>query len=530
MSKIKELFEGIKGGWNNLDNKKKITLIITIVVLLLSITLIAIFSQKVTYITLFNELNPEDAGIIVNDLENKKIKYNLEDQGQKILIDEKHIDNYRLQLAMDGNMPENSTGFEMFDDVSLMATDEDRKIMYQRALTGELEKSIMSLDAINNAKVHLVMSEKSIFETHASDASASVIVDLNPEYKITNDMIMGIAALVAGAVENLPEKNIQIIDSKGNVLSTILREDTVNSKSLVNEYQGLKEEFEYEIEANLSDLLGTIFGRDKIKVMVYADLDFDSEEKTIIRYEDPVIRSEQIEVSGDDISTQDVTGGNIGDNTSNVIDSVTGENSSYNRTTNNELTTENTSTIKAPGKVNRITTSVVYDGEISDERSMQIYNVVASAVGYDDNRGDSINIEGIEFDRSYQDRLAAELEEERLEAERNQGLLKKFYSKHKSIINIVLLALAVILVLALIVRRALIKRKEEKEVLEQMLFAEAQAKEQYAATYEKERKVDNEEIKKANLQAGNNEKVAKGYAQQHPDIAADLIKAWIKSN
>ncbi|MDR7869602.1 MAG: flagellar basal-body MS-ring/collar protein FliF [Tissierellaceae bacterium] len=520
MNEIKKVFEGVKGGWNNIDKKKKIALIVVVIALLLSISLITHFSQKVTYITLFNELSLEDAGVIVNDLETKKIKYVLENQGRKILIDEKQIDKYRLQLAMEGNMPENSPGFEMFDDIGLMVTDEDRKIMYQRALTGELQKSIMSLDAVNTAKVHLVMSEKSIFETKASEASASIIVDLNPEYKISTNMIKGIAALASGAVENLPEENIQIIDSKGNVLSNVLREDKVNSTDLLNEYQTLKEDFEYKMESNLMDLLGGIFGRDKIKVMVYADLDFDGEESTVIRYENPVTRSEQLEVSGDNINTQEVTGGNIGDNTSNVIESVTGNGSTYNRIINNELTTETINTIKAPGKINRMTTSVVYDGNISDERILQIENIVASATGFDEGRGDSINVDGIVFDKTYQNRLDAELEEVRRQEEGTQGMIQRFYSQYRNLVNIGLIIFALSAVITFIITRITSKRKKEAAIFNEEVPI-------YASTQDEH--VDDSDSVEIEIKSNNNEKKAQNYAKEHPDIAADLIRAWMKN-
>lgn len=523
MNKGKELLEGVKGGWDKIDTKKKTTLIIIVIALLASAALITHFSQQVNYVTLFNELDPGDAGIIVNDLETKKIKYTLENQGRKILIDEKHIDKYRLQLAMEGNMPENSPGFEMFDNIGLMVTDEDRKVMYQRALSGELQKSIMSLEAVNVAKVHLVMSEKSIFETKASEASASVVVDLHPEYKINPEMIKGIAALVSGAVDNLPEENIQIIDSKGNVLSNLLREDTISSMDLLNQYQGVREDFEYKIESNLMDLLGSIFGRDKIKVMVYADLDFDAEESTVIRYEDPVVRSEQLHVSGEEINTQDVTGGNIGDNTSNVIDSVIGEGSTYNRTINNELTTETTNTIKAPGKINRMTTSVVYDGNLSEARIQQIENIVATATGYDENRGDSINVDGIVFDQTYQNSLAAELEEIRQIEKGSQGFIERFYSENRQLINIGLIVLAVSGLITFIIVRATAKRRRKESMVfpeELPLYVEEELEDKIRSldmSTEIEVKDDFDSVK------------AKNYAKENPEIVADLIKAWMKN-
>ena len=217
------ILDGVKGGWNKIDAKKKVAMVTIIIATILFISIYTYNSKKVDFVILFRDLEFQDAGNIVSDLDAKKINYKLANNGRDILVDGKTIDKYRLQLAMDGMMPENSSGFEIFDNIGLMVTEEDRKIMYQRALTGELQRSIMSIDVVNAAKVHLMMPVKSIFESEERKASASVIIELQPNQKISSDTIKGIAALIAGAVDSLPEENIKIIDSKGNLLSSILQ-------------------------------------------------------------------------------------------------------------------------------------------------------------------------------------------------------------------------------------------------------------------------------------------------------------------
>ena len=259
MEKITEIIDGAKNGWNKIDTKKKIALVSVFVIVILIASIFTYVSKKTNYVVLFRNLELEDAGNIISDLESKKMSYKLENDGRDILIDEKQVDKYRLQLAMDGMMPENSTGFEIFDDVGLMATDEDRKIMYQRAIAGELQRSIMSLDVVNSAKVHLMIPEKTIFESETKESSASVIIDIKPSQKVTNEMIKGIAALISGAVDNLPEANVQIIDSKGNLLSGILKEenDDVSSLDVLDKYQKIQEGFERKLESNVYNLLGS---------------------------------------------------------------------------------------------------------------------------------------------------------------------------------------------------------------------------------------------------------------------------------
>ncbi|MBC8588325.1 flagellar basal-body MS-ring/collar protein FliF [Paratissierella segnis] len=512
MEKITEIIDGAKNGWNKIDTKKKIALVSVFVIVILIASIFTYVSKKTNYVVLFRNLELEDAGNIISDLESKKMSYKLENDGRDILIDEKQVDKYRLQLAMDGMMPENSTGFEIFDDVGLMATDEDRKIMYQRAIAGELQRSIMSLDVVNSAKVHLMIPEKTIFESEAKESSASVIIDIKPSQKVTNEMIKGIAALISGAVDNLPEANVQIIDSKGNLLSGILKEenDDVSSLDVLDKYQKIQEGFERKLESNVYNLLGSALGQEKIKVSVYADLDFDAEETTTITYENPVIRSEEIKATGPNVNTF-VGGGNIDDNISNVTAGENGDNSTYERSVNNELSQETKTTIKAPGKVNRMTTSVVYDGNLTEAEIEKIQNLVATATGYDFDRGDLISVESISFDKSYQDEVAKELEDIRSKEEK-----KALYGNYIAWG----LRIAGIVVLLVLGRAILVKKKPKEEVSveeDNMEDTNINIDQIFDGT---------EEVME--IEDDTKKLTAEKYAKENPELAADLIKAWLK--
>ena len=514
MESIKTTLSSAKEGWNKISKKKKIIMIGIIIGTILIAILFSYNKNKTEYSTLFSNLELEDSGYIVNDLKSKKIKYKLENNGRDILIDSDFVDQYRIQLAMDGMMPENSTGFEIFDDTGIMVTNEDRQIMYQRALTGELQRSIMSLEAIDSAKVHLVMPEKSIFETEQKPGSASVIIGIKPYHNVTNDMIRGIVALISGAVDNMPMENVQVIDTKGNFLSGFLnQEDPANTLDVLDQYQRTTKQFEEKIEQNVKKILGSALGMDKIKVSVFADLDFDSEESTIITYSNPVPLSEQIDASGGNIDIQQITGGNIDDNISNVTDSVEGDNSTYSRTINNELSSETTNIIKAPGKVNKLTTSVVYDGNLSDENRIKIQNLVAATTGYDGDRGDIISIEGIKFNN---DEMAGNTGindgEEMVDA---LGPYGKYIRLGLRILGIIAL-----IVLSVLTIRNINRRKKEDRLFQEKL----------ASASEPDSVDVSDTIEDLNLEILPDEKgdKAQKYAREHPDLAADLIRSWMK--
>lgn len=515
MEKVKNITEKAKGGWDKLDSKRKITLAIIVVGIILIAIFATYYSNKTEYATLFTNLELEDAGRIASDLEGKGIKFQLENNGRDILVDEKILDEYRIQLAMDGMMPQNSTGFEIFDDMGLMVTDEDRKIMYERALTGELQRSIMSLDAVNNAKLHLTIPEKTIFDDQVGTPSASIVLELKDYETVTENMIVGIASLVSGAVDNLEMENIRIIDSRGNLLSASLQQNNdISSHTIVNQHTDLKESFESKVESKVLELLGSAFGWDKVKVSVFADLDFDAEESTTIRYSDPVVRSEQIEASGGNIDVQQVTGGNLDDNISNVIESEDGDSSYLNRTINNELTTETTNTIKAPGKVDKLSTSVIYDGNLSNADIARIENIVAAATGYDGERGDIINVESIVFDRPDQGGID--------DGTDSGSGIGQIISNNRAWIIRIAGILAIILLLVLIIRNRIKKKREEAEFQKQLEMEEAAA---LAPTIGQAVEIIDEKME---IKSDPKEISAQNYAKENPDIAADLIKAWLK--
>ncbi|MFZ7131496.1 MAG: flagellar basal-body MS-ring/collar protein FliF [Eubacteriales bacterium] len=517
MGRLKTVLIGAQNGWTSMERKKRISLIVILICTVLFASIISFYTTRIEYTALFTNLELSDAGNIADDLESRKIAYKLENGGKDILIDAQVVDEYRLQLAMNGMMPENSTGFEIFDDIGLMVTDEDREIMYQRALSGELQRSIMSMEAINSAKVLLVMAEDTIFDTEEKEASASVILDIKTQYQVTDDMIQGITALVSGAVKNLPTKNVQVINSKGELLSENLQEnDTTNAVDVIDGYEGIRNSFESKLEGNINDLLGSIYGRDKIKISVYADMDFDSEESTLISYENPVVRSEQVSASGGSIDVQDVTGGVVDDNTSNVIQGDDGDTATYDKTVNNELTTETTTTVKAPGKILKLTTSVVYDGTLSPEDITSIRNIVSTATGYDINRGDMISVEGLVFDKTYEEELKKELEAIKMEEEAS----KSIFEKYGDMLMFGLLAVLSIIMIIAFIRFLLVKRRPREDLAVQQLAMDVPIGGSINMTDDFNEKLEVQEDTRGTK--------VKEYATEHPDIAADLIKAWLK--
>jgi flagellar M-ring protein FliF len=506
---FKNAFAGVKSGWVKLDSKRKRTLMIITVSIIILGTTLGISGTRVEYSILFTNLELQDAGTIVGDLDAKKIPYKLENEGRTILIDKKRLDSYRMELAMNDMLPDSTTGFEIFDNTGLMVTEEDRQIMYQRALTGELQRTISSLEGINSAKVHLVLPQKSIFETTARPASASVLLDVKPGHKLSDNAIRGIASLVSGAVDYLPIENIQVIDSAGTLLSGILTQSgNHGDMGSIDSFSSARNSFESEVEEKIISLLGGAYGYDKVKVSVTAQLDLNAEECTIISYYDPVIRSEQVAAVGGDLDAQLISGGNIDDNISNVIDTNNGDQSSYTRVVNNELTTETRNIIKAPGRVEKLTASIVFNGSLLEQDRTNIQSIVAAAIGYDGERGDLISVVGVDY--AYQNgNIGADPGGIPAEGP------KTFFEAYKTPIMIGGGAVGFLLVAILSILLISKKRKADKEDRD------------FIRNLENGTKVDEifDEIVVKPDQKGSK---AQKYAQDHPELAAELIKSWVR--
>src|SRR5699024_2533549 len=126
MERLTNIRDNVKNGWTNMSKRKKIIMIALVIIIIAFVSTFAFLANRVNYATLFTNLELDDAGRIADDLEANNIPYKLENGGRDILIDEKEVDSYRIQLAMEDNMPESSSGFELFDNTGLMVTDEDR--------------------------------------------------------------------------------------------------------------------------------------------------------------------------------------------------------------------------------------------------------------------------------------------------------------------------------------------------------------------------------------------------------------------
>lgn len=527
MDKVKDALEALKAKWSELSRLVKIAIVLGVISLFAIIGTVYYMNTRVEYSVLFSNLSEADAGTISQDLDSQKIKYKLADDGKTIMVDKTKVDQYRINLAVDNKLPSSSKGFELFDSASMMTTDEDRKIMYQRALTGELENSIAALDDVDKAKVNLTIPKSdNVFDNSTSKkAKASIVLTLKGT-SISKDAVQGIVALTTGAVQGLDKKNVKVVDQTGKILNKNEEDDASDSSSATSKYMKLKSQYEKQMEKKITGLIEPVVGKGKVKASVNVDLNFDAVEKKITNYSNPQIRSENVQASGKQTEIKQAQTGQVNDNVDNVTGDANNDNASYNRTVNNELNTETTKIINAPGSINRMTSSVVINGDLSAGDAKNIRKLIQGALGYDKQRGDTVSVQAVNFAR----------------AKSTKKTVAKKPAKKTNWVLIGALIAAGVLTLGTIIFLVIRRRRrlaEEEEYYDDDYDVdvtdegeeEEEAKEvaeelDPEILAEKERQRKEEETKRKI--AVSNEQKAKEYATKHPDVVADLISAWVK--
>jgi len=375
---------------------------------------------------LYSNLDLKEAQQITADLDQAGIKYELKGDGSTIMVDRENKDKARVLLAGKGLPTSGSVGYEIFDNApTLGQTEFVQNINQQRALQGELERTIKSLHGITSAKVNLVMPKRELFEDEAAKPTASVVVGLSGA-DLTGDQVRAIRNLIAGAVPNLKADDVTLLDDRGHTLAVGGQDDATLDGAGAQH----KSEIEESLRKRLQSIVEGIVGPGAARVMVTAQLDPTSTTQEKIAY-DPdgsVVHTQQTTESKDSNSEPGVNGvttasanipggqqpaGNSGAATS--TSGTTGETTQY------DTSSTKTTTVTGPGQLKKLNVSVAVDdidipskdGKAPDtfqkrpDADMQkIHDLVAAAAGIDTTRGDQLQVINVRFSHNA-DGLAA---------------------------------------------------------------------------------------------------------------------------
>ncbi|WP_461615302.1 flagellar basal-body MS-ring/collar protein FliF [Clostridium sp. Marseille-QA1073] len=511
MSKLSESINKQKEKLKEMSKAKKIALgIISSVAIITLITITVIILQP-KYVVLFSNMTPEDSGAIINNLKEKKTKYKIKDNS--ILVEKKSVDQLRMELLSEVSFKEGSHGFELFDNSKIAPTDKESKIMYQRALSGELERTIKSFAEVENAKVNLVIPDKSAFITKPAPATASVTLILAKGKELSEDQVRAIVALVSGSVENLPKENVAIVADGFKLLTEDLFNEEKNAITKSTDKQlAAKKQIEEEYEKKIMNVLEPIY-KEKVRVSVNADLNFDAVQQNKVEYDKDGAVVSQHEITTSNNGEGNNSGSPVDNNMNNNQNTnANGENVTHKEnTTNYELSKAEETVIKAPGQVERVSASIVVDGAIDNQTRTSINNLVSEAIGFNRKRGDSITVEALQFNTAEKDLAEKELESMK-EAER--------IAKRNKLIYMGIFGVAAIIILAIVIS-AIRKSKQEEEEVEvpnfDMIIGDDVKPKEIFETLNLEAETEKEHVA--------NE--VRKYASNKPEQVADIVKSWL---
>ncbi|GAA6782106.1 flagellar basal-body MS-ring/collar protein FliF [Helicobacter pylori] len=421
---LKVLLQRIVDFFIKLNKKQKIALIAAgvLITALLVFLLLYPFKEKDYaqggYGVLFERLDSSDNALILQHLQQNQIPYKIL-KDDTILIPKDKVYEERITLASQGIPKTSKVGFEIFDTKDFGATDFDQNIKLIRAIEGELSRTIESLNPILKANVHIAIPKDSVFVAKEVPPSASVMLKIKPDMKLSPTQILGIKNLIAAAVPKLTTENVKIVNENGESIGEgdILE----NSKELALEQLRYKQNFENILENKIVNILAPIVGgKNKVVARVNAEFDFSQKKSTKETF-DPnnVVRSEQnLEEKKEGAPKKQVGGvpgvvSNIGP-VQGLKDNKEQEKYEKSQNTTNYEVGKTISEIKGEfGTLVRLNAAVVVDGKykialkdgantleyepLSDESLKKINALVKQAIGYNQNRGDDVAVSNFEF-------------------------------------------------------------------------------------------------------------------------------------
>ena len=511
--------------WDRLSSPQKIiTVLAPLVVAGALITLITWAGQP-QYVAIFNGLSDVEAGAITTKLKDLKADYQLADNGSTIMVPQQSAADLRLQLASDGLPTQNKFSFDSLNTMHLGETEADRKLRYVLGLQNELENTLETLNGVQDARVHIVMPEPSLFVDSQKAATTAVTLKLVPGTKLADVQVRAVANLLAGSVEGLQPENVTIVDTGGNVLSDVLG-NSGDPEGLTGTQYQLQQRVEEDTRKSVQSMLDRVLGTGKTVVRISALLDFNQIKRTIQTNGPGAVVSEQ---SSKETTTNGTAAGGTPGLTTNGAPTyptaTTGVNSTStkeNATKNYQVDTTQEEQVVSPGAVKRLSVSVMADGDTIKQAQLdQIKTIVGSAAGVDANRGDQIQVAAIPFNKTdqQQEKIAMDT------AQKRQQLV--------TYIEIGAAVLFGLFLLMMLLRSRSTKQRSEKmmglngsqpvsladaEFIMAQQLNEEEAKKKFAV--KKNKSVDE-------LQKQKTKESVELYSRNNPDEVARLMKTWL---
>ncbi|MBL8376902.1 MAG: flagellar M-ring protein FliF [Burkholderiales bacterium] len=412
----------LAAGWNALPARNKIASMVGAAAAIAILAAAWIWSNTPDYRVLFAQLPDKDGGAVIAALNQSGVPYKM-GEGGTILVAGDRIHETRLKLASQG-LPKSGVGFDLLDNQKFGTTQFQEQVNYQRALEGELTRSIVALSAVQSARVHLAIPKPSVFMREQARPTASVLVSLAPGRTLEAAQIAGITHLVSSSLPDLPAKNVSIIDQHGKLLST---QSDGSAATLDPTQLAYVQQIEQAHVRRIMEILTPLYGADNVRAQVSADIDFNVAESTSENFkpnanrEQSVVRSQQTSESVNGtgagagvpgaLSNQPPGGatapiaGAGQTNPQGAAGGAQGAQSRRDSVTNYEIDKTIKHVKSSAGGIKRLSAAVVINHKkavgakpgtapvpLPAEEIEKVTKLVRDAIGFSSDRGDSLNV------------------------------------------------------------------------------------------------------------------------------------------
>jgi flagellar M-ring protein FliF len=376
------------------------------------------WNQERDFRPLYSALSPEDAAAVLAKVRESGSDFRLTDNGAAVLVPSSKVAELRLQLAAAGVPKSGRIGFELFDKTNFGTSDFAEQVNYHRALEGELERSVMSLAEVEQARVHITLAKDSVFLESRQPAKASVLVKLRNGAQLSAQNVAAICQLTSSAVEGLAPEAVSVVDSRGNLLNRARKAASDDSGEPSEASLDYRQKVEHDLLAKINGTLEPLLGPDKFRATVSVDCDFSSAEQS----EESFDPSKSVMLTSQ--KTEDISGGNtaagIPGTPSNLPKPATRPVSASNGVTRRteSITYQSSHTVRhvrlPQGTLKRMSVSLLVDSLVrwegsgpkakriveppSAEKLKAIHDLVAGVIGFSAERGDQLVIETLPFE------------------------------------------------------------------------------------------------------------------------------------
>ena len=411
MEQLKKLLAAI-------PTKQRFTIVIATILVGSGLFYLAKYQKEAGFRPLFQALGPEDAAGIVQKLRESNVEYRISENGMTVSVPSDRVAELRLEMAGLGLPKSGRIGFELFDKANFGATDFTEHVNYRRALEGELERSIMSMNEVEQARVHLTFAKDSVFVESRQAAKASVLLRLHAGSRIEPQSVLSITHLVSSAVEGLSPESVSVLDMRGTLLNRPRRaslNDGVDAPDASLEYQ---QQIERSLVLKINSTLEPLLGAEKFRAAASVECDFtsgDQSEETFDPSKSVMVSSQKVEDTNGAPTSAGVPG--TASNLPRPESTPSKAKLASSRTSEN-VTYQTSRTVRhtrlPQGAVKRQSVSVLIDQDVkwekqgnqmqatlvppTPEKMKMIRDLVAGVVGLNETRGDQLTLETLPFE------------------------------------------------------------------------------------------------------------------------------------